>query len=78
MSITAKELAKLREDHPTSITDATTLSDEQLDDLSRHSIPLLIAYGSYGATAGLFADSRDGRLYVWPNRASWLIRLMKP
>ena len=78
MSITAKELVKLREDHPTIITDATTLSDEQLDDLSRHSIPLLIAYGTYGATAGLFADSRDGRLYVWPNRASRLIQLMKP
>ena len=43
MSITAKELVKLREDHPTIIADATTLSDEQLDDLSRHSIPLLIA-----------------------------------
>ena len=78
MSITAKELVKLREDHPTIITDASTLSDEQLDDLSRHSTPLLIAYGNYGATAGLFADSRDGKLYVWPNRASWLIRLMKP
>ena len=34
MSITAKELVKLREDHPTIIADATTLSDEQLDDLS--------------------------------------------
>ena len=78
MSITAKELVKLREDHPTIITDATTLSDEQLDDLSRHSVSLLIAYGVYGATAGLFADLRDGKLYVWPNRSSRLLQLMKP
>lgn len=78
MSITAKELAKLREDHPTIITDASTLSDEQLDDLSRHSIPLLIASGNYGATAGLFADSRDGRLYVELKRSSRLLQLMKP
>lgn len=78
MSLTRKELKHLLEQCPSSVTNVADLSDEEVEDLSRHCRTVLLSFGSNGVSGGLFQDTRTGRLYVALKHSSDLLALMRP